>query len=72
MKKLKEQGDRPIPCVVRNDILIFGDEIDNRYETTYFSILICVFALGAKAQDMAAVFISMPDQNIPQLENAWA
>lgn len=36
-----------------------------------FSILICVFALGAKAQDMAAVFISMPDQNIPQLENAW-
>lgn len=36
-----------------------------------FSILICVFALGAKAQDMATVFISMPDQNIPQLENAW-
>lgn len=36
-----------------------------------FSILICVFALGTKAQDMAAVFISMPDQNIPQLENAW-
>ena len=36
-----------------------------------FSILICVIALGAKAQDMAAVFISMPDQNIPQLENAW-
>lgn len=36
-----------------------------------FSILICMLALGSKAQDMAAVFISMPDQNIPQLENAW-
>lgn len=36
-----------------------------------FSILICVFALGVKAQEMDALFISMPDQNIPQLENAW-
>ena len=29
MKKLKEQGDRLIPCVVRNDIPIFGDKIEN-------------------------------------------
>lgn len=36
-----------------------------------FSILICAFALGVKAQEMDALFISMPDQNIPQLENAW-
>lgn len=36
-----------------------------------FSILICVFALGVKAQEMEALFISMPDQDIPQLENAW-
>lgn len=28
-KKLKEQGDRLIPCVVRNDIPIFGDKIEN-------------------------------------------
>lgn len=36
-----------------------------------FSILICAFALGVKAQEMDALFISIPDQNIPQLENAW-
>lgn len=36
-----------------------------------FSILICAFALGVKAQEMDALFITMPDQNIPQLENAW-
>ena len=36
-----------------------------------FSILICALALGVKAQEMDALFISMPDQNIPQLENAW-
>lgn len=35
------------------------------------TLLICVCSLGAKAQDMAAVFTSMPDQYIPQLENAW-
>lgn len=33
--------------------------------------MICAFALGVKAQEMDALFISMPDQNIPQLENAW-
>lgn len=36
-----------------------------------FSILICAFAFGAKAQEMDALFVSMPDGNIPQLENAW-
>lgn len=28
-------------------------------------------ASGAKGQEMDAVFVAMPDQNIPQLENAW-
>jgi hypothetical protein len=36
-----------------------------------FSILLSVFALGVGAQEMDALFISMPDNNIPQLENAW-
>ena len=35
------------------------------------SILVCIFAFGVKAQEMDALFVSMPDQNIPQLENAW-
>lgn len=35
------------------------------------SILLSVFVFGVKAQDMAALFVAMPDQNIPQLENAW-
>lgn len=33
--------------------------------------LICACSLGIKAQDMGAVFTSMPDQYIPQLEHAW-
>lgn len=36
-----------------------------------FSILICVCVLGVKAEEIDALFISMPDQNIPQLESAW-
>ncbi len=36
-----------------------------------FSILLSVFALGVGAQEMEALFVSMPDSNIPQLENAW-
>lgn len=32
---------------------------------------ICLLATGVRAQDMAAVFTAMPDQMIPQLENAW-
>lgn len=36
-----------------------------------FSILICVFAWGVKAQEIDALFVSMPDKNIPQLEDAW-
>ena len=35
------------------------------------TLLICVFALGMNAQDMTSVFTVMPDQYIPQLENAW-
>lgn len=35
------------------------------------SILLCVCALGMKAQEMDALFVAMPDQNIPQLEDAW-
>lgn len=35
------------------------------------SILLSVFVMGVKAQDMATLFVAMPDQNIPQLENAW-
>lgn len=36
-----------------------------------FSILICVLAVGVKGQEMEALFVSMPDKNIPQLEDAW-
>lgn len=36
-----------------------------------FSILFCVFVCGMMAQDMDAVFVAMPDQYVPQLENAW-
>lgn len=35
------------------------------------SILLCAFVCEAKAQDMAPLFAAMPDQHIPQLENAW-
>lgn len=35
------------------------------------TILLCVFVWGMKAQQMDAVFVAMPDQYIPQLENAW-
>lgn len=35
------------------------------------SILLSVFVWGVKAQKMDAVFTSMPDQYVPQLENAW-
>ncbi len=31
----------------------------------------CACAIGMDAQDMTAVFTSMPDQYIPQLEHAW-
>jgi len=36
-----------------------------------YTILLCALALISKAQDMAALFTNMPDQYIPQLENAW-
>lgn len=35
------------------------------------SILLCACTWGIKAQEMDAVFVAMPDQYIPQLENAW-
>ena len=37
----------------------------------FLSILLCVFVWGMKAQEMDAVFVAMPDQYVPQLENAW-
>ena len=33
--------------------------------------LLLVSVLPLKAQDMAAVFIAMPDEYVPQLEDAW-
>jgi len=35
------------------------------------SIFLCISILTAGAQDMANLFINMPDQYIPQLESAW-
>lgn len=35
------------------------------------SLVICLCVVGVKAQDMANLFTNMPDQLIPQLENAW-
>ena len=37
----------------------------------FLFILLCVFVWGMKAQEMDAVFVAMPDQYVPQLENAW-
>lgn len=36
-----------------------------------FAILICALTLGAKAQEIDALFVSMPNNNIPQLDDAW-
>ncbi len=33
--------------------------------------LLSFMLLGVNAQDMATLFTNIPDQNIPQLENAW-
>lgn len=35
------------------------------------SIIFMTMVVGIKAQDMAPVFVAMPDQYAPQLENAW-
>ena len=35
------------------------------------TVLLCVFVWGMKAQQMDAIFVVMPDQYVPQLENAW-
>ncbi len=32
---------------------------------------VCSLAFGAKAQDVDALFVAMPDGGIPQLESAW-
>ncbi|WP_455627716.1 DUF3256 family protein [Parabacteroides chinchillae] len=37
----------------------------------FISILFCVLVAGVKAQNIDALFVSMPDQNIPQLDDAW-
>ncbi|SEG19773.1 DUF3256 family protein [Parabacteroides chinchillae] len=37
----------------------------------FISILFCVLVVGVKAQNIDALFVSMPDQNIPQLDDAW-
>lgn len=37
----------------------------------FLLIGLSAFFLGMKAQDMATLFVSMPDQKIPQLESAW-
>lgn len=37
-------------------------------------VLLCLLVMSVlplKAQDMAAVFIAMPDEYVPQLEDAW-
>lgn len=34
-------------------------------------LCICALASALRAQDMAAAFTAMPDQLVPQLENAW-
>lgn len=34
-------------------------------------IVLCVFVSGVKAQEMDALFVSMPNQYIPQLDDAW-
>ena len=34
-------------------------------------ILVCVCAFTIKAQDIDAVFVAMPNNYIPQLENEW-
>lgn len=36
-----------------------------------FAILICALTWGAKAQEIDALFVSMPNNNIPQLDDAW-
>lgn len=36
-----------------------------------FFMTVCAFVFGAKAQDVGALFVAMPDGEIPQLESAW-
>ncbi len=36
-----------------------------------YTLLFCIGSLGIYAQEMDALFVAMPDQYIPQLENAW-
>ena len=35
------------------------------------TIIFCVLVFGVRAQEVESVFVSMPDQYIPQLESAW-
>lgn len=36
-----------------------------------YTLLLCIGSIGIYAQEMDALFVAMPDQYIPQLENAW-
>ena len=35
------------------------------------AMALCMASLGSHAQEMATLFVAMPDQQIPQLEDAW-
>ena len=72
MKKLKEQGDRLIPCVVRNDYsYIWGQnrKLDN--ETSYSYVVDLCLCVGNERTRYDKCVHAMPDQYIPQLEHAW-
>ncbi len=46
-------------------------KIEERMKRIVLLCLLLVSVLPLKAQDMAAVFIAMPDEYVPQLEDAW-
>lgn len=46
-------------------------KIEERMKRIVLLCLLVVSVLPLKAQDMAAVFIAMPDEYVPQLEDAW-
>ena len=35
------------------------------------AMALCMASWGSQAQEMATLFVAMPDQQIPQLEDAW-
>ncbi len=46
-------------------------KIEERMKRIVLLCLLVMSVLPLKAQDMAAVFIAMPDEYVPQLEDAW-